>query len=91
MLRRAGTYSPQMVKFLLPRERRDNPGPAHVTAAVTIASDDEPHTVLHAWLVKFVVKLRRFKFDENSDCIHIDFGPNARNITNDSFRLVCYV
>jgi len=80
-----------MVKFLLPWKLRGNHGPGHVTAAVTIVGDGGLHTGRRASLVKFLVKFRRFKFDKNSDCIRIDFGPNARNIANDSFRVICYV
>lgn len=79
-----------MVNFLLPRKLRGNQGPGQVTAAVTILGDGDLHTAQCASLVKFLVKFRRFKFDENSVCIRIDFGPNARNIANDSFRLICY-
>jgi len=80
-----------MVKFLLPQGARSDPGPVRVTAAVTIADDSGLQPGRHVWLVKFLVKFRRFKFDENSECIRFDFGPNARNIANDSFRLICYV
>lgn len=80
-----------MVKFLLPQKLRGNHGPGHVTAAVTIVGDSSLEKLRRVSLVKFLVKFRRFKFDENSDCIRIDFGPNARNIANDSFRPVCYV
>jgi hypothetical protein len=84
-------HLPLMVKFLLPGGPRNGLGPARVTLAVTIASDGNPHAARRVLLVKFLVKLRCFKFDENSERIRVYFGPNARNIANDSFRLICYV
>jgi len=80
-----------MVKFLLPKGDRSNPEPARVTAAVTITGDSSLQQGRLVRPVKFLVKFRRFKFDENSARIRFDFGPNARNIANDSFRHVCYV
>jgi hypothetical protein len=80
-----------MVKFWLPDGWRNGPTQKRVTAAVTMAGNDRPPTVPCVHLVKFLVKFRRFKFDENSHCILVDFGPNARNIANDSFRPVCYI
>jgi len=80
-----------MVKFLLHYRRWGTATPARVTAAVTIASDGRLYAAPGVGLVKFLVKFRRFKFDENSDRIRIYFGPNARNIANDSFKPVCYV
>jgi hypothetical protein len=42
-----------------------------------------------AALVKILVKLRLFKFDENSPCIRVDFAEIRRNIANDSFSPIC--